>query len=96
MAPGMPRRNRQSGDAPFLRRACHFHVGHRRAGANDGALNRSLAETAAEADHDSGHPTVAHDEIGAKPDHGDGNLGGQMCEQVSEIQLVFRYKQKVR
>ena len=72
----------QPGDAGLLCRAGDFHVRHRSAGANVHALDRDLGKAAAKPDHHARHPAVADDKIGAKADHGDGDIGRQFAEQV--------------
>ena len=69
----------EPGDRRLLRGTADLHVGHRGAGADAIArLDLDLAEAAAEPDDHAGHAAVAHDQVGAEPDHGDGNLGRQV------------------
>ena len=93
---GNAAQERQSGDARLLRRARDLDVGHRSAGANVETFDRDLAEAAAEPDHHAGHAAVAHDQIGAEPDDGDGNLGRQICQKITEVVLVLRHEQNLR
>ena len=83
--------------AGLLRRARHLHIGHRGAGANARRpLDLDLAEAAAEPDHDARHAAVAHDQVGAEPDHRDRNVGRQVREEIGEIRLVLRHEQHLR
>ena len=75
-------------DRRLLRGTADLHVGHRGAGADAGArFDLDLAEAAAEPDDDAGHAAVAHDQVGAEPDHRDGNLGRQVREEIGEVAL---------
>jgi hypothetical protein len=44
-------------------------------------------------DEQARHAPVAHDQIGAEPDHDDGHIGGNRAEEISEICLVLRHDQ---
>ena len=55
-----------------------------------------VAKAAAEPDHHARHAAVAHDQIGAEPDHGHGNVAGQICQQIGEIGLILRHEQDLR
>ncbi len=96
MPPGMPRRKARPGNPGLLRRARDLHVRHRRAGANAQALDDHVIEAAAEPDHHARHAAVAHDQVGAEPDHDDRNVGRQILQKIGEIALVLRHEQHLR
>ena len=87
----------EPGDAGLLRRPRDASVQHRRAGAmRMPSSTVDLAEAAAEPDHDAGHAAVAHDQVGAEPDDGHRNVGGQARQERGEIVLVRRQEQHLR
>ena len=88
---------RQPGDRGLLGGARHLDVRHRGAGADARALlYRDIAEPATEPDHHARNAAVAHDEIGAEADHGDGNLRRQVHQEIRQVLFVFRHEQNLR
>ena len=59
-------------------------------------LDGDIAEAAAEPDHDARDAAVAHDQIGAEADHGDGDIGGEIFQEIGEVGFVLRHEQKLR
>ena len=51
---------------------------------------------AAEAHNHARHPSVAHDEVGAQPDHRERNVAWQAGEKIGEIVLIGRREQSLR
>ena len=74
---------REAVDPRLRRRLGHGRV--ERGGAGDHAMVRRRLDraesAAAEADHDAAHAAVAHDEVGADADDGDGNLSGKAASR---------------
>ena len=94
---GDPAEESEAGNRRLLRGAADLDVGRRRAGADTRAvLDSHLTEAATETDHHARHAAIAHDQIGAEPDDGDGNLGRQMRQEVGEVGLVFGHEQHLR
>ena len=69
---------RQAGEAGFLCLASDLDIRHRGAGAKPGVLDSNAVKAASQSHHRAWHPTVAHDQVGAETDGGDGELGRQM------------------
>ena len=93
----MPLKNAEPGDAGGLRRARDHHVEH--GGAGGDAMVRfdlDLVEAAPEPDHHARHAAVAHDQVGAGADHGDGNLDGQVLQKIGQIVFVLRHEERLR
>ena len=53
-------------------------------------LDLDLAEAAAEPDHHAFDAAVAHEQIRAEPDDGDGNVGRRRLQEISEVGFVGR------
>ena len=86
-----PRNRRLLGGARDL------DVRHGRAGAQAcTGFDLDRVEAASQADHHARHAGVAHDQVGAEPDDGDGNLRGEMRQEIREIALVLRHEQQLR
>ena len=84
------------GERGLLRGARNPHVGHRGAGAHALALDLDVGEAAAKPDDDARHAAVAHDQVGAEPDDGDGDVGRKIREDVGKVVLVLRHEQHLR
>ena len=72
-----------------------LHVGHggSRAHAVVGQ-DLDLAEgPATQTDHHAGHAAIAHDQVGAQPDHRHRDLARQMREKIGEVRFV-RWREK--
>ncbi len=79
----------ETGNAGVGGGARHLHVGHGGAGAKPRALlDLDVAEAAAQANDHALDAAVAHQQIRAEADHGDGNAGGQLLQEISEVGLV--------
>ena len=94
---GNAAQKRQPRDAGLLRRARHHDVEH--GGAGDDAMavfDCDVVEAAAEPDHHARHAAVAHDQIGAGADHGDGDFGRQVAQEISQIVFVLRHEERLR
>ena len=70
------------GDAGIGGGARELGVGNGRAGANAVArLHGDLREAAPQPDGDAGHAAVAHQQVGAEADHGDGRSAGRLARK---------------
>ena len=87
---------REPRNAGLLRGLRDAQVRSRRAGAHAVALDLDLVEAAPEPDHHARHAAVAHDQVGAEANDGDGNLARQVRERMAKIALVLRHEQRLR
>ena len=53
-------------------------------------LDLDLAEAAAEPDHHAFDAAVAHEQVRAEPDDGDGNVGRRRRQEIGEVGFVGR------
>ena len=53
-------------------------------------LDLDLAEAAAEPDHHAFDAAVAHQQVGAEPDDGDGNVGRRRLQEIGKVGFVGR------
>src|SRR5262245_45021538 len=81
----------KAGDAGIRCCARDLDVGNRGADSEPRTLlDLDLAEALAEADDDALDAAVAHEQIRAEPDHGDGDVGGRLPHEISEVLFVGR------
>jgi hypothetical protein len=87
----------KTGNRRLLRRAANLHVGHRRADANAIAgLDPDFTETTAKPDDDTWDAAIAHDQVGAETDHGNGYFTRQSAEKKRKIRFILRHEQSLR
>src|SRR6185312_7424582 len=87
----------ETGNAGLLRRARDHDIEHRRAGGDAMiVVAGDVVEAAAEADDEAFDAAVAHDQVRAGADDGDGHLVRQITERVGEVILVFGHEQRLR
>ena len=97
IAPGMPRRNA----SPAMPASCAAFA-TRTSGTAAPARTRAPGSIAISPKPrpsritTPGDAAVAHDQVGAEADDGDGNLGRKMGEEIREIVLVLRHEQHLR
>ena len=82
-------------NASLRRRPRRLHVGHggsctQAVVGQDLDLAKGLA---AEANDNAGHAAIAHDQVGAQPDHRHRDLARQMREKIGEVRFV-RWREK--
>jgi len=94
---GNAAKERQAGDACLLRHARNFHVRHRRTNPQAIiAFRHNRAEPAAKPHHNARNAPVAHNQVRAKANDGDGNFRRQGGKKITQIGFILRHEQHLR
>ena len=88
----------EAGNARLRRPLREPHIGHRRARPDAmPVLGLDLAEAApAQPDHHARNAAVAHQQVGADADRRDGQIGGQMRQDIGQIGLIGGREEDLR
>ncbi len=96
MVPGMPDRNSRPAMPASRAASATLRSSAPAPARTRGAVDGDIGEAAAQADDDAGHAAVAHQQVGADADHGDGHVRRLGGEEGDEVVAVGRAEHHLR